>query len=659
MARGAAAKAASTDKPKPLEQKIFREFGGMNTQAYRTSIKDTEFAWLENVIPIGHGNLRCVPAQSATLQTIGAHTVSTRYSYNVAGVDYCAYFCTDGSAFQVQLTTPFTVTTIGTAGTFSNAGVAATQWNNLGILIVDPAKGYFDWNITVANTLSAISSALSSLTVVPGSGYTTRPTLAFAGGGAGATQASATVTLVLISATVSAAGSGYLVGDVLTFVGGTSTSVAQVRVATVSGTAVATVTVFFNGSYTVLPSSPVAVTGGSGTGATFTFSFGLSAATITSTGANYTSPPSITVVGGSGTLATVTATVNGTLNGTQIAVYAGRAWIANNRTINYTDALSYNSFSASGGSFLLEDPTLHSGVIAFSVANNFLYIFGADSINVISDVRVVSGITLFSNVNIQSSVGSNFPLSVFPYYRAVFFASKYGFFSLYGSTPQKISDELDGIFQAIDLTQPIYGGAVLLYNILCAGFMFTYIDPVLGSRPLLAIYHNKKWFVASQGAAMAGIIAANVNGFPIMFADDGTNIFQLFSSVTLPISTTIKTKLFDFGDSLVDKQALKFGIEVVQPAVPLSFNVTIDSEFTSNVFTFTDSNILTWLNDSGQPVSWLNTSSAVVLWLESGFQREMQDVTNYGKYFGATLTSVNPAYQLANLMMQFVRRAPW
>jgi hypothetical protein len=663
MARGAAAKAASTDKPKPLEQKIFREFGGMNTQAYRTSIKDTEFAWLENVIPIGHGNLRCVPAQSATLQTIGAHTISMRYAYNIAGVDYCAYFCTDGAAFQVQLTTPFTVTTIGTAGTFSGSGVDAVQWNNLGILIVDPSKGYFDWNITVANALSSISSALSALTVVPGTGYTTRPTLAFAGGGAGATQASATVTLVLISATVSAAGSGYLVSDVLTFVGGTSTSVAQVRVATVSGTAVATVTVFFNGSYTVLPSSPVSVTGGSGTGATFTFSFGLSAATITSTGANYTSPPSVTVVGGSGTGATVTAAVNGTLNGTQIAVYAGRAWIANNRTINFTDALSYNGFALSGGSFLLEDPTLHSGVNAFSVANNFLYIFGGDSINVISDVRVVSGITLFSNVNIQSSVGCNFPLSVFPYYRAVFFASKYGFFSLYGSTPQKISDELDGIFQLMDLTMPIYGGAVLLYNILCAGFMFTYKDPLLGPRPLLAIYHDKKWFVASQGATMLGVVAANVNGFPLMFADDGANISQLFSSTTASIATTIIPKLFDMGDSILDKQPIKFGMEVINPSSTVVFTVTVDSEFGSGTpLSFSGGNVFQWTNNVGTVFGWTNNAAATFSWVSSGFNRQMQDVLTgptRGKYLSGTLTSTTPGYQLAQLAWQYMKRADW
>ena len=42
MAGSGAARKAAGDKVKPVEQKVFREFGGMNTQAYRTSIKDQD-----------------------------------------------------------------------------------------------------------------------------------------------------------------------------------------------------------------------------------------------------------------------------------------------------------------------------------------------------------------------------------------------------------------------------------------------------------------------------------------------------------------------------------------------------------------------------------------------------------------------------------------
>lgn len=73
------------------------------------------------------------------------------------------------------------------------------------------------------------------------------------------------------SATVSAGGTGYTVGDVLTVIGGTGSTAATLTVATLSGSAVATVTVSNAGLYSTYPSEPFSVTGGTGSGATFTF----------------------------------------------------------------------------------------------------------------------------------------------------------------------------------------------------------------------------------------------------------------------------------------------------------------------------------------------------------------------------------------------------
>lgn len=80
------------------------------------------------------------------------------------------------------------------------------------------------------------------------------------------------------SATVSAGGSGYAVGDVLQVQGGTWTQRAKFLVATLSGSAVATVTLFEGGgAYTSFPSNPASTTkvgpaAGSGTGCTLTLS---------------------------------------------------------------------------------------------------------------------------------------------------------------------------------------------------------------------------------------------------------------------------------------------------------------------------------------------------------------------------------------------------
>jgi hypothetical protein len=65
-------------------------------------------------------------------------------------------------------------------------------------------------------------------------------------------------------------GTGYVVGDIVTIGGGTSTTAAQIRVATVTAGAVTAYTVHVPGVYTVLPSNPVSTTGGTGTGLEFT-----------------------------------------------------------------------------------------------------------------------------------------------------------------------------------------------------------------------------------------------------------------------------------------------------------------------------------------------------------------------------------------------------
>lgn len=93
------------------------------------------------------------------------------------------------------------------------------------------------------------------------------------------------------AAAVQAGGSNYAVGDVIALAGGTYISPAVVTVATLSGTAVATVTVSYPGNYSVTPSNPVAQgsTTGIGTGCTLNLTFGaqFSASVVTSEAGAY------------------------------------------------------------------------------------------------------------------------------------------------------------------------------------------------------------------------------------------------------------------------------------------------------------------------------------------------------------------------------------
>lgn len=75
------------------------------------------------------------------------------------------------------------------------------------------------------------------------------------------------------AAVIDAAGTGYTVGDVLTAVGGQYAIPVELTVTAETGGAIDTLDITNAGSYTVVPSNPVAVTGGSGADATVTLTF--------------------------------------------------------------------------------------------------------------------------------------------------------------------------------------------------------------------------------------------------------------------------------------------------------------------------------------------------------------------------------------------------
>lgn len=176
-------------------------------------------------------------------------------------------------------------------------------------VVVLPGVGedsvYYAVNRTIGST------GVSGLVVTAGTGYTSVPTLTFAGGGG--SNAAATVSLGVVSFSIGAAGSNYkglLDGDVVTLVGGTFTIPAKIQVNTVDGSgSVLTATVIQAGSYSVLPANPIATTGGIGTGFTVNATWGLSTASITQKGGGYFSAPAVTVVGGGGSGGAVVATI--------------------------------------------------------------------------------------------------------------------------------------------------------------------------------------------------------------------------------------------------------------------------------------------------------------------------------------------------------------
>ena len=495
-------------KELPLKDHSFRDFGGINTQANRENIGDDEFAWLENVMPIGDGNMPALYGPVNTGVSLSGDTAYAMYDANINNVDYLFVFTTNGAGYQVNLNS-YAVTKFANAGKFNGTSARIAQWANDRILIID-SGGYYSWN----------TAALTSL-----------------GGTTGAPSA-----------------------------------------------------------------------------------------------------------------------------GTTIAVFSSRVWVGNGRTVVFSAPNSYTDFQSAsfGGSFVIQDPTLHSTIQQMLSANGFLYIVGQDSVNVVSDVRISGATTVFSNLNLVTTAGTTWPDSVIPYYRTVWLASKYGFYGITGATATKGSDELDGIFPKIVTSQPVVGGTVILNNILCLCFLFKYQDTAV-QRNLIAIHFGKKWFLASQGITMIDMATGSPSGIPTLYATDGTSIYQLFADTSNPVTPTqiIQTRLWDMGSPLRVKQTLKLGVELITPVNLASISGTVDTEYITNPVTFNALNTVSFSNNLGAIVTWQNNALQTVAWAATGYIFEKGDVSAFGNYVGVTLNSTTAGMTYAGIHMQYRITTPW
>jgi len=713
---------------------VVKAFKGLNTKANRTAIDTEEFAWIENVMPIGSGNLKIIPAQS-TVKDSGntavsfANTVTYLTSSNLGLSDYILAFEDNGRAEYFKIDTA-TKGNVAVTGTFSNSGVTSAQYKNERIIIGDPHKGLSSWDgnsvvsigsvgiigitnpgsgylsapsvtisapndsngvqATAVATITTGAGGISSINVTAGgSGYTAVPGVIIgAPNVAGGQQAVAVATIsagAVVAITVTTPGSGYTTAPSISFSSGSAAATAVLETGQVNSITLTNAGTGYTSQPTVTLSAPpsgttatavaqyntfatgtlsvVVTNGGSGYGASGSFSVSFSGGAggsgaagtaivsggavvsviMTNPGSGYTSAPTVNFSSGSGTGATGTVVLNSDAI-VDVATFSGRVWVAAGRTIYYSAAGSYSDFtSVSAGSFTLSDSTLHGNIQGLLSANNFLYIFGDDSINVFSDLRVsTTGATLFTNTNVSASIGTKRAFATFPYFRSVLFMNDYGMYALVGSTTSKISDPLDGIFPYIDFTLPITAGQVLLNSILCAAFSFTYNDPSVGPRQIQCIFFDKKWFVTSQGS-IDYVTSVPVGGVVTLYGVDGKDLYKMYSSSTASVNSMIKTALMPMGDPIRTKQALKFGIEatLTQPA---SFTVTVDSESGSSPSYFLSNNV-TWVNIVGTTIPWVNNSSTAIAWTTaSGYALYKSDAQQYGKYLGLTMTSSDPAF---------------
>jgi hypothetical protein len=405
-----------------------------------------------------------------------------------------------------------------------------------------------------------------------------------------------------------------------------------------------------------------------------------------------------------------TVTANTPPSGGQaIAVYQQMVWIAQGRTLWYSAAANFAQWSttAGGGWTALTDPTLKSDVTALFAANGFLYLFGRTSIDVISDVyfpvNPADGTQLttpsFTKLNLNAIVGTDQPQSIIVYQRLVLFANRLGIWMIYGNSIERISgfdpnnnylSSIDGTYQYADFNHEITyivgsnpptaqsylmrvtAGQVMSNRLLVAAFLiYRTGDPIFGSGPVILMYQadmagGKWWSVdASDIGPIDYICTALVDSQPALFGFIGNMLYQLLEDPAGAPPARIMTSLWDFGDPLTDKQALRAGVRMMLAGDPAKAGVKVMMDTITDSYPISLSliGLPEWSNQTSQTVEWQKPGGTGVDWnipnppFLSYWGRAPQ---GWSPYVGFTVTTQpGTIFEINSLSLDYKLGARW
>lgn len=479
------------------------------------------------------------------------------------------------------------------------------------------------------------------------------PPLAVVFSGGGGSGAAATVTtttsgsfFLCNSITLTNPGSGYTSAPTVTITGGNPGPSGHPALAacTVGNGAVLSITVTNGGSgYTSAPT--VSFTGGgSGSGATATSVVGgsqVTSVTLTNAGSGYLASDTLTVgfSGGGGTGAAASAHVwPFVTSGTTLAVFAGRVWLGGGNLLQYTGTQGFDDFNASNaaGSLTIKDADLVHAITALRNYNNYLFIMGDQSIKQIGNITVSGSTTLFTILTLSSDQGTIYTNSCGSFNRVFMFANTNGVYAVLGSSVQKISDDLDGIFKLIDFTLEPQSAIVDINNIHHIAWLVRYNDPTASPRSILLAFNGKRWFVISQGNSLVSMTTASTlaSGQTMTFATSGQDITQILGDPTTAVAFKVQTALSHHGNAVQRKKMIAGGTAVTAPATGGTLNVSYDTE---------------------------NGSIAKAYTLAAGFQflGGSSGVEGSGRYLGMTVTGTLAGFTFTDIACEYQETNLW
>jgi hypothetical protein len=322
----------------------------MDVKGSPTAIDDASFAWLENVMWIGTGQLAFLPsAASAPIYTApGGLTIATYTFYVLAGVPHFAIFLSDGSGVTIR-SDGTGLQTMGGPGAFAlTPTLPVTACYGAQYLCIGTSTQYLIWD--GFNLYGPETLAPQVIVTNPGSGYSSPPTVVVSGGSGSGATGTATLggTGGVTGITLNSPGSGYQPTDgaalnVVVTGGGNPNRLAQ-GTATISGGGVVSVTITNGGTgYSNQPSVTFAGGGGSGaSGVAAGSNDTITQVVMVTPGVGYTSAPSVTFGAPTGGGATATGVALVSLQGiSAVTVTDAGAGYTSTPTVSIVDPFGY------------------------------------------------------------------------------------------------------------------------------------------------------------------------------------------------------------------------------------------------------------------------------------------------------------------------------
>lgn len=413
----------------------------------------------------------------------------------------------------------------------------------------------------------------------------------------------------------------------------------------------------------------VTITGGSGTGATATAhqSGGvITSVALTNPGTGYLASDTLTftitdVGPGTGATAAGNPWPRITPNPTTLAVAFGRVWLAQTNVRTFSGTLGYDNFKSANasGSGTIEDADLTHTITALRYLNNYLFTFGDSSIRSIGSISVSGSTTSFTDTVLSSDQGTNFRDTILSYNKLLLFANTVGAFAVFGNSIEKISDDMDGIFRAVDFSVIPTAALNDINNIRCYLLLVRYKDPLGTTRGLILTFMNKKWFVINMdpGSGPLNIIqTALTDGIYDTLATSGNDIIPILANPLGDVPILLRTSLTSHGSPMMGKRMGRYAVtQTAGDSADLT--LLLESERLPNEeIPYELSNQLNFVNNSGAVLQFQNSSNQNLNFTTDQpgfFYQTGKSKGVVGVYLGATLSGTAINYTLNSIMLEY------